>query len=186
MILKNKKILCVCIFVSILICLSCRIWWVNKNARIPEIEIFRQGETVEYNGVGYTIENATMMEYNAFFEKYPEYKSYYNSSDYGRRMLLVECVADKLSDEGEFDSYLPIRYEYVFNGIDPFMFRDMNPDLVEGTFKSGDTVLFVYEIYEENLTKEQWDNVDELDYYIVYGTYPKRTEVLLTDINEGD
>ena len=101
MILKNKKKLCVCIFVGIFICLSCRIWWVNKNARIPEIEIFRQGETVEYNGVGYTIENATMMEYNAFFEKYPEYKSYYNSSDYGRRMLLVECVADKLSDDSE-------------------------------------------------------------------------------------
>jgi hypothetical protein len=185
---KRKKLIAALVIGLLAVGISIRIYYVNKNARLPEINTVAQGDTVTFRGLEYRVLGATLWDYDDYFIEYPDLIDYKDTeTEYKRKILLVECQIVVVDDENVFDTYIPIKYEDLFNGTDTFMVRDMNPSLVSDELKSGETLLIPYEIYEENLTKEQWNRVEALDieYDMVLGTYPVKNELMVTDIKEA-
>ncbi len=160
-----------------------RVYNVNKNALLPEYQVYSQTEQVEYKGINYGIQSATMMNYNEFFKKNPQYVDYSIPDDGERKVIVVEYSAELVDDGARLETYIPIKYLYVFNSFDPMLFDDMNPSLANGSFKSGDTFTIVYEIYKNNLSEKEWKNIENTEYRLIFGAYPVRKEIVLSDIN---
>lgn len=171
------------IILAVIVLYAIRVYNVNKNALLPEYQIYGQTEKVEYKGINYGIQSATMMDYDAFFKENPQYGQYSIPDDGERKVLLVEFSAELAADGARVETYIPIKYLYVFNSFDPMLFDDMNPSLANGSFKSGDTFTIVYEIYKNNLSKKEWQNIENTEYRLIFGVYPVRKEIVLSDIN---
>lgn len=179
-----KKRIIIILSIVLIILIGYRIKMVNQDARLPEYEYYDLNEAVEYKGFNYTVTEAVMMDYDDFFRENQEYIQYYNSDgEYEKKVIIVHCKIEKNDDTAvELETYIPIRYEYMFNGFDPALFSAMNPDLVEGNFKSGDEIVYMYEIYESNMSETEWEKVEEMDYSLVFGVYPVRKEIRLDNI----
>ncbi len=163
-----------------------RICHVYKNARLPELIQIEQGETAEYMGIGYTLTDAEMMTYEDFFEENPQYNEfYYNEIGDVINVIVVELKLDFLSEDAVFTGEIPIICENKFNYYDVFLFAEMNPKLVDGTIESGDTVKIVYEVYESEHSEETWENIENMEYRLVLGGYPVKTEIIISDIDAG-
>jgi len=184
--LKKICILAVCILIIILV--ICRVSYVTKNARVPDLNVVPQGDSVVYKGLGYRIVDAALWEYDYFFEQNENLNRYKEELiDNEIMLLVVEMEITKEGDNGYIDYYMPIKYFYGFNGVSPFMFADMNPSLVDGTFHSGDHIYVVYEIYKNSLLESQWSDVVnfQVEYRILLGSYPEKNELQITDIRRG-
>ncbi len=184
--MKSRRRVCYILFAVMVLFLLMRIVYVNQHARLPQINIIGQGDKVTYCGLEYEIVNASIWDYSRFFEKneyLKEYKDTENDSTMWK-ILLVEYQITKTNQKNKLDLYIPIRYAHTFNGVDAFMVQEMNSTLLDGTFESGDIVRIPYEIYRENLTDEQWKDVEQLDmtYRAILGTYPVRNEMMITNV----
>ena len=103
--------------------------------------------------------------------------------------MMVAYTVEKIQDQNVLETMPSIQYFHVFNQFDPFFFSDLNPSLSDGTFVSGDTLYIPYEIYKANLTKEQWEQVEnnQVIYEMVLGTYPVKNRLQIIDIEmEGE
>lgn len=182
---KKRRIIIGIVGLAVVFLLSVRIWQVNKNARIPEINQAAQGESVSWRGLEYQIVSAVLWDYDEFFEQNEEFQEYQSESNTEIKILLVEYRLTVENEENQLDLNIPIQYEYLFNQINPFMTGAMNPALEEGSFHSGDSIVVPYEIYKGNLTESQWEKVENLSmkYAAVLGTYPVKNELLITDIS---
>ncbi|MBO5426531.1 MAG: hypothetical protein J6A25_13560 [Lachnospiraceae bacterium] len=184
-----KKIIILFLEIIATIIIVFRISYVTKNAHHPQVNIVSQGDGAVYKGVEYIITDAVMWEYNDFYDEYKELDEYYIDDYADECMMLVVEMELTVKDDGSgtFDYYMPIQYYYQDNGVDPFMFADMNPALIDGGFCSGEHIFVPYEIYKVNATEKQWNEIEDMKttYKIVLGNYPERNELLITDIRRG-
>jgi hypothetical protein len=168
--------------------LAVRIKYVNENARCPLVNEISQGERVVFKGIEYEVVNAQIWDYTDFFNEnnnLDEYKD--DSMKKGQcKILVVECIVNRVEDEANIDSGIPLEFFHSYNNMDPFVFAAMNTDMVEGTLKSGDKILMPYEIYRENLTDSQWELVENgtVDFKMVLGEYPQKNEMLVNKIKK--
>lgn len=164
----------------------CRICYVTKHARCPAINQVPQGDSAVYKGVEYQTGRAFLWEYNSFFREYKTLQGCAESDvkDGERKLLVVEYTITVREEPYTLETYIPIQFFHTFNGTDMTMFEAVNPSLVDGDFHSGDTLYIPYEIYKENLTESQWEQVEKGDvtYRAVLGSYPEKNELLITDI----
>ena len=185
--MKKKYIILPFIILALCI-IICRIIYVTKNARTPVVNKISQGESVVYKGVEYSVLDATLWEYNDFFKHYEDVADYASDiEDDTIMILLVELKASINAEENVLDLEIPIEYLNIFNGVDVFMADALNPSLSEGTFKSGDSIYIPYEIYKENLTTEQWEQVvnREITYDLSLGTYPEKNKLMIETVISG-
>ena len=64
-----KKISILVISVLIIVLVICRISYVTKSARVPDLNVVPQGDKVIYKETGYKIVDAVLWEYDEFFEE---------------------------------------------------------------------------------------------------------------------
>ena len=164
-----------------------RIFYVTGHARRPVVNQVAQGEGAVYKGIEYQIVDAVLWEYADFFKAHSELEGYAedNVGKNQRKLLVVKYKVSRVEEDGSLETYIPLQYYHLFNGIDIFMLQAMNPSLFDGTFHSGDTMLVPYELYRENLLESQWQEVEEgkTVYKTVLGMYPEKNEMLITDVD---
>ena len=176
------------LFFALIFAFAFRVRYVNKTAKMPEIHEIPQGQMVEYEGIAYTVVGAELWRYEQFFAEHDGLDDYNDSNfkDDTACVLLVQYQIDKKKKESLLHVDMPIQYAYQYNGIDPFMFQDMNPSLLNGTFANGDILTIPYEVYRVNLREATWRQVCNLDmsYSVILGTYPVKTEIQITNIEK--
>lgn len=186
--MKKKMIMGILILLVLLVVFALRVQYVNVTAKLPEIREIPQGQTVDYEGISYTVVGAELWRYEQFFAEHDGLDDYNDSNfeDDTACVLLVRYQIEKKKEESLLHVDMPIRYAYQYNGIDPFMLQDMNPSLMNGTFASGDILTIPYEVYRINLREKTWRQICNLDmpYSVILGTYPVKTEIKITDIEK--
>lgn len=66
----------------------------------------------------------------------------------------------------------------IQNWTDPELEKAMN--LYEDANTTGIYTL-PYEIYKEYFTEEKWNDVDKMEFRLVFGTYPERKELIISN-----
>lgn len=164
-----------------------RIIYVNVHARLPEIRRFSQEGTLEYRGNRYSVQNVTLWSGEDYYNTKEELQSYMSNDNLDEICILevsfkVSCV----EKENVIEPDIFLQCAYNCQGIDPFMFQELNSDLVAGEFHSGGTIVIPYCIYRENLSNLQWEQVVDgtMQYKLIFGTYPVKNEILITQIEK--
>lgn len=182
----KKKTLWILFFFLILFLLAGRILYVNKNARIPEYNQVSQGQPLAYCGLQYCILRAQLWDYETFFEQDEELIDFMDDSTdtANQKMLLIELRIDRMEEDCVAGYDMPLQIGHSCNWPDLFLTQFLNPALEQGEFHSGDSILLPYVIYRENLTDNQWEQVENLSmqYSVVFSTYPVKNELLVTDV----
>lgn len=170
--------------ISVLGLLIARIYYVNKHARLPEINTVVVGDTLFYEGYNYTVLDAVMYGFDEYNNQFFDGSLTDNRTDDDCKVILVSMRLDKVEADKTFSPSGYIEYGDIANEFDIFTFPDLNPTLADGTFRSGDTIYLAYEIYKENMSAQMWGDVLHLPYRIVFGSYPVKNCMELGDIRE--
>ena len=186
----NKKwIACICAGILVL-GLAGRIWYVNQNARLPEINRVPQGESAVWSGLKFQITHAELWDYEEFYKAYDAESHMFEgelSSEWDAKVIVLEFRIDRIEEEADTLNIVnPIVYVHTRNDTDTFLTAAINPNLQEGTFRSGETIRIPYTIFEFNIGRQNWKKVENMtmQYTVRLGNYPVRNEMLVTDIEK--
>ncbi|MCM1083851.1 MAG: hypothetical protein NC393_08955 [Clostridium sp.] len=177
-----KKLITAALIVILALGISARIYYVNANRHKPVLIEAAQGEKIEFGYVEYSVESAAMWDYNDFFEQYPQYSDYGNMPNGNDYKLLLVNLKYEMSpryneEETHLQSQLYITYPYSIEGSDPFFMSDMND---AETVKATHVYTIPFNIYTSDA--ERWNNdVEHMEFRIVFGTYPERKELIVSD-----
>ncbi len=170
--------------VFLIIVLVIRIYYVNKNKHLPVLIEAAQGEKIEYCRVDYSIDSAVLWEYDDFFQKNQQYMYFKDKSrgSANTKMLVVKLRFEKNSEHYGEEAYIadsvPVTYVSIQNWTDPELEKAMNQ--YEDANTTGIYTL-PYEIYKEYFTEEKWNDVDKMEFRLVFGTYPERKELIISN-----
>ncbi|MBE5947251.1 MAG: hypothetical protein E7259_10010 [Lachnospiraceae bacterium] len=179
---KKIKVFVACV---ILISIIIQIIYVNKHARIPDINIIKAGDELIYEGCKYTVIESVIYGFEDYNDKFFNGELTDKRTNSDCKVILVTV---KLEIDDEINIFSPdiyIEYGHIANEFDVFNFKDLNDNLIKGEFHSGDTILLPYEIYKENMTVEMWNDVMNLSYRLVLGTYPIKNCMDIGELREG-
>lgn len=183
--MKNKKRWLLVGSLILIIMISIRIVYVNAHVRKPELHSVTQKESLEYRGNEYRIQKVNLWEYIDYCKANPDLQQYMDAEEMERcRVIEVKFQLWRKKKKNIFDPNIPIQCAYDCQEIDPFWFQTLNPKMVNGDFHSGDTVVIPYVIYQENLTRKQWQQVVEgkMSYTLIFSSYPVRNEMKITEV----
>ncbi len=187
--MKNKRCLIlrdsIVLLIMIMICI--RIVYVNTHVRMPEVHSVTQGEPLEYRGNEYRIQKVNLWKYTDYYETNSNMEQYMDADEMEKcRVIEVEFQIDLKEEDNVFDPNISIQCAYDCQGIDPFWFSELNPGLVNGDFHSGDVVVLSYVIYQENLTRQQWQQVvdGKMPYTLIFSSYPIKNQMQITDVEK--
>ena len=186
--MKKHRIISLILFFAVCIAVICRIYYVNANARLPKVIRIEQGDTEVFKGVAYTVVGATLWEPEEFNEycygdDVPEYVSLSQSE---RKVLVVEFKIEKAEEKNVVEGSIPLYIYHTFNYCEIVAQQILNPIYIEEGI-STDRLYMPYNICRENITKEQWEQVVNLEteYKAVLGVYPEKREFIISDVKEG-
>lgn len=168
-----------------------RVYAVNKTARqrMPQENVVEQGEEILLNDIRYTIDKVQSFDTKEYAEDYPEYEEYCNMPDSELLLVTVRIEFDEEKTEvlPAFDMWM--KYGENITYYDVFFFEELNPQLLEGTYKSGETIVVPYAILNCNLTEEHLEmvrnnEISNLGVELKVGTYPEKFRLLITQIED--
>lgn len=177
-----KKLIIAVLIVILAIGISARIYYVNANRHKPVLIEAAQGEKIEFGYVEYSIESAVMWNYNDFFEQNPQYNDYddlYNGDDYKKLLVNIKYEMSPLynGEETHLQTEMYITYPYEIMGADPFFINALND---AETVKATGIYTIPFDICKSNAEKG-CNDVENMEFRIVFGTYPERKELIVSD-----
>lgn len=177
-----KKLIIAVLMIILAIGISARIYYVNANRRGPVLIEAAQGEKIEFGYVEYGIESAVMWDYNDFFEQNPQYIDYRDMPDPDDYKLLLVNIKYEMSpsyngEETHLQTEMYITYPYGITVCDPFFLKTVNDS---ETVKATNIYTIPFDICKSNA--EKWcSGMEHMEFRIVFGTYPERKELIVSD-----
>lgn len=170
--------------------------YVNRQVRMPEVEIYGLGEEVEFGkdfmfdnkmeGYSVKVTDAEILTYEEFLEKYhaaDEY-SYMPEKVYDVEVVLRNVDAAEGLGIVLTDFY--IQGLAVSQGVNPILCDIANPELggVTGIILRSDTEMVFhlpFALYDIHFRPDVWRNLEEFDMDFVATLYPTKKVITLSE-----
>ena len=181
---RKKKYITIMFFIlsAILFILwAVRVYYINRNSKIKE-RIYSAGEEAVVGS--WTVELSetkmlTQQEFRDFFKV--EYKSAGAPDDKMLCIKLKVYFENGSPESGDFEDLVENGFRTLtwYQGIDPFLFGDMNVEGIQSVSETGEGMLWI----TTHVPSGVWDKENTYDY--VLSTFPE-VVTIRTMVGKGD
>lgn len=187
---KKKIIIPAILFMIIVILSACQIRQVNSEYEL-EIETVGIGEPIYFQNYKVLVNAAEIFGLEEYYEQFPEVRGFKEQNQHSfQYVLLTYLEITKIEDrESLLDlTNFVLRMGYSFNMIDTAELTVLNGWKEEQVLEPGVSfyIMIPYYISSSMFTESQWEALDQMDFRITWGVYPRRNEIQLEQIDNWD
>lgn len=198
--MKRKRYVRYAIIFALVLISAIRIAYVNRNNAQGKNSYISDTETVEYNGIQYTVTDEVLYEMPAFVEKYPQIQEYYMYNRDGatgrdneetlRGLKYVLCISLQFKNSAIEDKTIDLTDYRIFgkvhsDGIDPFCTATLNncESVINLPAGGQRTILLPYNMYQQIFREKTYKNLLNEPFSVMVSGYPNMQYISLKQLH---